>query len=210
MNLGWYNENELRRYPLSSDQALTFPPDDVIADLSIVTTGSVVRLTHLVYGGGMAAAALTVDGTDAGSVIAANVQPYQPYPILGLDRGVTGFIVFGAGVLAETRQVLQSTPGLLLAEAAVMRLPAGAVNTVAAHGQELSGYVKLELGSDFAYTVTEADGVTTLTLALKPGAGAQYTSPCRGAEAIGRCTPPALRSINDVAAVDGKLILEFR
>ena len=215
---GWYNDNSLRSYPFTENTLRAATSGEVldnavVVDLSIATAAvGDIRVTRVVYGNGIASIAVAAGATDIATAVAYPVVSGRAYPLISLQGRTTGFVVFGVGAQIPDRKVLSFT-NLVVEPKAIRRLPAGNVSSIGKNGTttQLTGYVKLDFGNDFNYSVGVADGVTTITLSLRADTAQKYIGPCSVGDSVSRCPAPPLRSINGVPAdSNGTLTLELQ
>lgn len=179
-NLGWYDLQSQRPYPLSDvstgvSDAGEDLPHDLLVDARIVfpnNLGDAAWLAGLTSGPGIVTAVfascfgghprdeddpMTGEGsfTLAAVSIPQPVEPYRAYPIRPLADGVGGWVVFGPGVERTwTGRFATPAQGLLLPRCAFAyrAYPVASLSKAGA-AQRLSGIVELRAGADVELAV---------------------------------------------------------
>lgn len=219
--MDWFNQNELRRYPLREDSAAVpesgeFPPDGLICDLAAVIPADYsLCLRQFSITGLMVSVSFADATTGAGLLVgtwARPLTPYQAYTLTPLVAGTSGFIVFGLDIVDRTTcsGLFPVTDPLLIDQRAVLTAESGKVEEVSVLGPSstsLSGLVKLVAGDNI---ILSADG-QTINVGLKAAVRQELVGPCDRHGAFDVCGAPPVRTINGVPAdSEGKIIIEVQ
>lgn len=216
----WFNENELRSYPIrenlsrrtkDGDKVL---PNNIIADLSVTIDADNAADVFLSSVGLTPALASIAIGVASEGVLVAtieNPEVHRPYRLEPLTDGVSGFVVFGEGVKVSSPQSYDFNPAATGLEGKAVRPfetpPVLSIGKAGVEEEPLHGLINIEVGGDLEL---RRDG-NTLYIGLKEGVRPLYVGPCDRTIDYITCGRPPLREINGVGPdVDGKITIEVQ
>lgn len=219
--MDWFNQNELRRYPLREDSAATpvsgeFPLDGLICDLSMVVPVAYrdsVCLRQFAITDRMVSLSLAAMSTNVGLAVGTwprPVEAYKPYPLTPLAAGVSGYVVFGALAvdIAAAAGLFSPADPLLVDQHAVLAIESGLVPRISKYGGStafLTGLVRLLPGDNIMLSVSGQ----TISIGLIPSVRSELVGPCDQQGAFDGCGGVPVRSINGVPGdANGKITLE--
>ena len=221
--MDWFNQNELRRYPLSETSAANpvtgeFPPDGLICDLAVTVPAAyrgLVCLRQFAVTDRLVSVSLAASGTNIGLAVgtyARPVTPYRAYPLVPLIAGVSGYVVFGTDAvgIVSAAGVFDPADPLLLDQHASLPVESGLVSRISRSGGDstyLTGLVKLVAGGNVTITAVG----NTIYIGLIAAVRSELVGPCDKRGAFDSCGGVPMRSINGVPAdSNGKITLEMQ
>ena len=214
----WYNENELRAYPLYESSTRVSSagialPDDIVVDLNLTVPRDIsdsLYFSSIVVTPLLVAVAIS----RAGAGIAAGawkqpVSPYTPYALSPLVGVCSGHIVFGKGVSSQARFIGTDVVMAGLDDRPVHPVEGSVVLSVGRYmGQDsdvLSGVVRLLAGNNI--TIRWHDN--KLKVGLVDIARSTFVGPCDRRAVFDNCGYPPIRTINGVGPdTDGSIGIE--
>jgi len=222
--LGWLDRNEQRTWPFGDDAELSGLPQDIFADLQVNFPGVLTARPHI--------ASISSGPAYVSFVLALGATPLAWYggdktirrvlPLTPLTEGVSGTVVFGAGLLNFLDRI-DFTSDAFLAEKAYTAYLSPAVERLRVRKAtgvdiDLTGLIDVRAGADLqvqrvadvtidgspvseAIELSLSDQVSQATAQRFAGSCARHTQG-------DSCAPSAITSINGVrAACDGELTL---
>jgi hypothetical protein len=238
-NLGWYNLNEQRPWPLDDaatliDDAGQRLPHDILADIQLrfpSILGDEVLLSSLTVGPNIVTAtflaASSVYTPVASISLPRPVDIYRHYALESIYPGVSGWIVFGNGIETEHLKSYRFSTlaqSRLQFRSASKYFPAPLTSLGTLNNQaSLTGLVRLSAGNDIEIVKEdrEIEGVIheAVVIRLKPDTDQgerniyeDYAGPCGKRPESRNCgSPEPIEFINNVGPdCCGNLTFEFR
>lgn len=216
----WFNENELRSYPIREDlQRLASSgevlPNSVIADISVVVDADSAADVHVSSVGiTPSLVSVSISAGGEGVLVATIENPvvHQPYRLEPLVEDVSGFVVFGNGIKVsapKTYAFPDDTQSRLEFKAVhpFETAPVTSIGKAGAIAEPLTGLINLAVDDDFEF---RRDG-NTIYIGLKEGVRPLYVGPCDRIIDYITCGRPPLRAINGVGPdADGIITIEVQ
>ncbi len=212
----WYNENELRSYPVVEDSSQTDVDGKalgfgLIADLAVSVPrdlGDDVYLSLIAIT--PALVSVSIASPAGGMLVGTYAQPVVPHVPLSLTPivdDVSGFVVFGSDILDVTGTFKfdeDATPLEVRAVRQIDRLPVTAIRQLATP-TELEGIVDIVVSSNMA---VRADG-QQIIFSLIDEFREDFVGPCDKQGTLAGCGKPPIRLINNVGPdSEGKITIE--
>lgn len=225
----WYNENELRAFPLADDArgAARIPPACVV-DMAVTVDGLFERVFLSSFYLSQTVVSLSVSGVDAGGVAHGLLtctrtrDELAPYRTCGMDAVsdlACGVVVFGDLSLPSVPDCAAGPLKLRLSPddgalhpAVVTRAETGWISRVVddAHETSARGIVDLSGNPAFTTSLREIGDTRYVQIAAADGVAEQVASTCNTKPSLDACGMTPVKSINGVRPTpSGVITLRF-
>lgn len=230
-SIGWYNENELRSYPIHEratrvDDSGAVLPNSLIVDIGVVVpklppgasaefTG--VRISSVTVRPGMISLGVSCDrgGLLVRTFPTAGLQRYRAYPLYPLVNDVSGWVAFGSYNHNGTAKDFKfSTAGQSGIESRCLKyVPAPGITRFVYKDGDMtagaSGVVKLVGTADFTFRRVE-DNPNEIRIGLSNAVASSFLTNCNKNATTELCGHPPIRTINGVGADEnGAITIRF-
>ena len=222
----WYNENELRAYPIAEtatrlDDNGQQLQDQLIVDMSIVvpSTYTSVRISSVNLTQQIAAIGISsgTTGLLIGTFARNTLKPYQAFQLTAVANNVSGWIVFGNAVtevIGGTYHRFATVGQSRVEQRALHYINPPGVRRFLKYGGRpdtwLEGDVRLTCNSALKIVKNGAALVPTVDVQLDPAVAQNFAGPCVQVASKDNCGCPPIRKINGVGPdVNGKITIEF-
>lgn len=216
----WFNENELRSYPIREDLGRRADngevlPNSIISDISVVVDADDAPDVHISSVGVTPSLASVSIGIGTDGILVATIENpvvHRPYRLEPLVGDVSGFVVFGTGVRVSEAKTysfsdFNQTRLELRAVHPFETAPVKSIGKAGAIAEPLSGLINLDFDDDFEW---RRDG-NTIYIGLKEGVRPLYVGPCDRIIDYITCGRPPLREINGVGPdANGRITIEVQ
>lgn len=236
-NYGWYNNNELRAYPLddlatgTDDDGLPVPTN-ILVDLQLrwpLAAGRYAYLSGLTVTNKLVSAVfMAADDLDdpgtytplAAITLVKPINSYVLYALTPIHPGVGGFVVFGNLLEPASHRLATPRQGLLAHRIAQAYAPPGVTSLgKRGVGASLQGLVSMLAGPDITITSEELSiaGESRQALVFRLARGTTernvlelYCGPCGARPESHNCEQEGIETINGVGPdCDGNLNISF-